>query len=324
MPKRQGAPIKLLLVGGAGFIGAEITARLLKRGHAVRVLDRNIKRFPSRQILKSKNDEFEVICGNYANCKMLEKALSGVDVVIHLASSTVPQSSNLDSISDVKGNVIASLRLLQACRERGVKKIVFTSSGGTVYGISQTIPMSEDNPTNPISSYGITKLMIEKYLQLFYHLYGLDYSILRCANAYGPGQNFISGQGAVGIFMRRMIMGESIIIWGDGSIVRDYVYVDDLAEAHILAANSKRHATIVNIGSGIGTSLNNLVHTIAKAINVIPVVEYSEARKFDVPNNILKIDRAKQVFNWAPKIDLETGVELTWKALSEEMRGRNS
>lgn len=312
--------MKLLLVGGAGFIGTEITVRLLRYGHIVRVLDRDTQRFQGQQELM--NGQFEAMAGDFANYEILDNALTGVDVVIHLASTTVPQSSNLDPISDVNGNIITSLRLLQACRDRGVKKIVFTSSGGTVYGLTQTASISEDNPTNPISSYGITKLMIEKYLQLFYQLYGLDYSILRCANTYGPGQNLTSGQGVVGIIMRQILMDESIVIWGDGSVVRDYVYVDDVAEAHILATSSKMCATIANIGSGIGTSLNELISTIARISNSTPAVEYREARKFDVPNNTLKIDQAKHVLGWSPKIDLDTGVELTWKWLYEEIRGK--
>jgi UDP-glucose 4-epimerase len=310
--------MKLLLVGGAGFIGAEITARLLRYGFTVRVLDRNIQRFQNQREPMHSNGRFEAICGDFADSEVIGYALTGIDVVIHLASSTVPYTSNLDPVVDVNDNVIGSLRMLQACRDRNVKKVVFTSSGGTVYGIAQTIPISEDHHTNPICSYGITKLMTEKYLQLSHHLYGLDYSILRCANTYGPGQNFATGQGAVGIFMRRMLTGKPFDIWGDGSVVRDYVYVGDVAEAHILAASSKERASILNIGSGIGTSLNDLVAAIARVTNAIPCVKHGGARQFDVPNNTLKIDRAREVLGWSPKIDLKTGIELTWKWLRKK------
>ena len=312
--------MKFLLIGGAGFIGSEIAARLLRNGHIVRVLDLNIQRFLTQKEFMNSKGQFEAISGDFADSDVLDSALTNVDVVIHLASSTVPHSSNLDPISDVNGNVISSLHLMQACRDRSVKKIVFSSSGGTVYGIAQSIPISEDHPTNPICSYGITKLMIEKYLQVFHQLYDLDYSILRCANAYGPRQNIASGQGVIGIFMQRMLMAKPIVIWGDGSVVRDYVYVGDVAEAYILAASSNKHAMIVNIGSGSGMSLNALISTIARVIKVIPSVEYSDARQFDAPNNTLNIDRAKQILAWSPKIELETGVELTWKWLREEVK----
>ena len=310
--------MKILLVGGAGFIGAEVTARLLKAGFTVRVLDRNLQRVQNQIEPTHSNGRFEAICGDFVDSEVIGYALAGIDVVIHLASSTVPHISNLDPVADINHNVIASLRLLQACLKHKVKKVVFTSSGGTVYGIAQTIPIPENHDTNPICAYGINKLMIEKYLQLSHYLNGLDYLILRCANTYGPGQNIVSGQGAVGIFMRQMLTRKPLDIWGDGSVVRDFVYVGDVAEAHVLAANSTERANILNIGSGIGTSLNNLIGAIARVTNAIPSVNYGGGRQFDVPNNTLKIDRARRVLGWSPKIDLETGIGMTWKWMLKE------
>jgi len=195
-----------------------------------------------------------------------------------------------------------------------VKKIIFPSSGGTVYGYPEPSSINEEHKTNPICSYGICKLMIEKYLYMFNNLYGLDYQILRISNPYGPYHNALS-QGVINVFLSKIIKGETIEIWGDGSICRDYIYIDDVIDILEMMANKDIDAKILNIGSGEGTSLNNLIKIMKSITGANFNVEYKEGRKVDVPVNILDISKACKLLDWKPKISLEEGIEITWKSI---------
>lgn len=159
--------------------------------------------------------------GDLGNHGLIREALEGIDVVFHLASTTLPKTSNDDPGYDVRSNVVDTIQLLEACVDAGVRKVIFASSGGTVYGVPERLPIKEDHPTNPISSYGIVKLTIEKYLGLFHYLYGLDYAALRISNPYGPYQDPAGQQGAISVFLHRILSGQPIAIWGDGEIVRE-------------------------------------------------------------------------------------------------------
>ena len=195
---------------------------------------------------------------------MLSETLNGIDTVFHLINTTLPKTSNDDPAFDVQSNVIETLFLLEQCVARKVKKIVFISSGGTVYGKPEKLPIAEDSPTNPECSYGIIKLTIEKYLALYHLLHGLDYVIVRPSNPFGERQNPNGIQGGIFEFQGKLAKGEPIEIWGDGEVVRDYVFIDDLVEGISKAATVGTSSRIFNLGSGKGYSLNDILKRIYK------------------------------------------------------------
>ena len=298
--------MRSLVLGGNGFIGAHLVDGLLEEGHPVRIYDRSPNRF------RTTPRDAEYVEGELGNHSLIREAVEGVEVVFHFVSTTIPKTSNDDPIYDVRSNLIDTLQLLESCVEAGVRKIVFASSGGTVYGQPQTMPITEDHPTNPITSYGVVKLAVEKYLGLFYHLHGLDYTALRISNPYGPYQDPGGQQGAVPVFLHRLRTGHPVTIWGDGSVVRDYLYISDLVEALKLVAEAETQQKVFNVGSGKGTALNELVAIIAEVTGERPEVEYLPGRALDVPANVLDVARVRDELGWSPRTDLAEGVARTW------------
>jgi UDP-glucose 4-epimerase len=301
--------MKALVIGGNGFIGINLVEELLAAGHHVRVFDR----YPSRY--RQPDARVEYISGDFANHGEVEEAVRGRDCIYHLAYTTLPQSSNEDPMYDVRSNVIDTLQLLQCCVASAVKKVIFISSGGTVYGVPRTTPIKEDHPTEPICSYGISKLTIEKYLQLFHHLHGLEFVVARISNPYGEGQNPNAKQGAVGVFLGNIAQGKPNTIWGDGEVVRDYLYIRDAAQALVRAAEYQPkpdEPRVFNIGSGVGHTLNDIICQIKAVVDVPVEVQFTPARALDVPVNVLDITRAKTYLGWQPKVDLKEGLRQTW------------
>ena len=299
-----------LVLGGAGFIGSHLAEALLAAGHRVKVFDRpHVDRLPE---LASKG-AVETFTGDFVNPRALAPALRGTEVVFHLISTTLPKSSNDNPEYDLESNVLGTLRLLTLCKEQKVRKLVFVSSGGTVYGIPRQLPIDEEHPTSPICSYGIHKLAIEKYLYLAQRTAGLDYCIVRPANLYGPRQRLDIAQGAVAVFLDRALKGEAIEIWGDGSVVRDYLYVGDAVEALVKAAAFGGEPRIFNIGSGVGASLNELVGEIRKLTGRTVKVQYSEARSVDVPANVLDCSRARRHLQWSARTPFAEGLRRTYE-----------
>lgn len=305
--------MKALVIGGNGFIGTSLVDELLNRGHQVRVFDR----YPSRY--QEPHHDVEYIVGDLGNHGEVHESVKDIDWVFHLAYTTLPQTSNDDPAYDVRSNVADTVQLLQECRQSGVRKVVFISSGGTIYGIPQRSPIPENHPTEPICSYGITKLAIEKYLNLFLRLYGLEYVVARISNPYGERQNPHAKQGVIGVFLGNIAQGRPVTIWGDGEVVRDYLYIGDASKALLQAAeyqpgvNGER---IFNIGAGHGVSLNELVREIKQVVDVPVEVSYTPARVVDVPANVLDISRAKEQLKWSPEVGLKEGIERTWKWVS--------
>ena len=292
-------------------MGTHLVDRLLEGGHGVRVYDRSPNRF------RKLPPEAEYTEGELGNHGLTREAVEGMEVVYHLAGTTLPKTSNDDPVYDVRSNLVDTIQLLKACVAAGVRKVVFASSGGTVYGVPEVVPIGEDHPTNPISSYGIVKLATEKYLGLFHHLYGLDYAALRISNPYGPYQG---QQGASSVFLNRIYAGQPISIWGDGGVVRDYLYVSDLIDALVRAAEVELPERVLNVGSGRGTSLNELVRLMAEVVGEQPAGEYLPARALDVPVSVLEIRRARAELGWSPKTELVEGIARTWdgvRTLSE-------
>jgi len=297
-----------LVLGGAGFIGSHLAEALLQAGHRVRIFDRpHLDRLPA--FLQRR--EFEVFTGDFLNPYALRAALEGSEIVFHLVSTTLPKTSNDNPAYDVESNVGGTLRLLELCRSQGVRKVVFISSGGTVYGVPRSVPIDESHPTDPLCSYGIHKLVIEKYLQLNHRIHGLDYCVVRPSNLYGPRQRLDVAQGAVAVFLDRALRGQPIQVWGDGSAVRDYLYVGDAAEALVKAAAFEGEPRLFNIGSGAGTSLTQLIQAIEALLGRPVPVEYAAARALDVPANVLDASLARRHLGWAPRTSLAEGLRQT-------------
>jgi UDP-glucose 4-epimerase len=245
------------------------------------------------------------------------EALTDMDIVVHLISTTLPKTSNDDPAFDVQSNVVETLFLLEQCVFQKIKKIIFFSSGGTIYGNPSILPVPEHATENPECSYGITKLTIEKYLALFYRLHGLEYTILRPSNVYGSRQNPNGIQGAVSVFLSKVKRGLPIQIWGDGNVVRDYIYIDDLVEAVSQVVKCNTADKIFNIGSGKGVSLNEIIDVIYQVTNRDKHVEYREKRTFDVPRIYLDVARAHQQLNWHASTPMVEGIEKTWAFIQE-------
>jgi UDP-glucose 4-epimerase len=303
---------KHLVLGGHGFVGQHIVKRLLEKGCDVRVLA-NSTQPACRAFQGDFSKNAEVVNGDYRDADIVRAALENVKCVYHLISTTTPASSIVDPTNDVQTNLLPTLQLLQLAVEQGVEQVVFSSSGGTVYGVLSQTPVLETHPTYPVSPHGIVKLAIEKYLHWFYHMYGLKYTILRIANPYGPGQNPKRGQGLISALLWRLVHNEPIEIWGDGQVVRDYIYVDDVARAVIMAAENKRPAQLFNVGSGSGVSIKELLEIIFDVTAHRTSVQYGDARAFDVPVSVLSIEKIQQEVGWQPRTSLEDGIHKTWE-----------
>lgn len=305
--------MKIAIFGGGGFLGSAICDRLLQDGYSIKIFERP-RINPYRNF---KNDEkVEWAIGDFSSIHDIETFIDDVDLVVHLVSSTLPRGSNDDMVYDVQSNVVSTLNLLNAMVTKGVRRIIFISSGGTVYGNPVYTPIDEDHPTNPVVSYGITKLTIEKYLLLYQRLYGIKTTILRVANPYGERQRVEAAQGAVGVFLGRALLKESIEIWGDGGVIRDYIYVGDVANAFLKAIEYDGPESIFNIGSGMGKSLNDVISEIEEILEMKFDIKYQPARPFDVPVSILSIELALAELGWAPQVSFRDGIRKTasWMA----------
>ncbi len=300
--------MKALVLGGGGFLGSHVVDALLGEGYAVRIFEKeSVKCDNIEHVL----DKVELVEGDFTNETHLKEAVKGVDYIVHCISTTFPKGSNDNPAYDISSNLVSTLHLLDAAVAEKVKKVIFFSSGGTVYGIPEKSPIPEEHPTDPLVSYGIQKLAIEKYLKLYQHLYGLDYGIMRISNPYGERQRPLATQGAVTVFLYKALKNESIEIWGDGTVTRDYLYVTDVSRAVTKLLKYTGDTRLFNIGSGKGLSLLDIVSSIEAVIGTRLDVRYTPARPFDVPVNVLDTTRASTVLGWTPSVELSEGLALT-------------
>lgn len=300
--------MKVVVIGGGGFIGINLCEALVSQGHAVRVFDRPRAKhtFPSN--IARQVEWFE---GDFLNSNEVNEALRGCEVVFHLVSTTLPKSSNENPAYDAESNIVASIHMLEAAKCLGVRKVVFNSSGGTVYGIPEEIPIPETHKTDPLCAYGIGKLAIEKYLALFHYRDGLDYFILRMSNPYGPYQQPCADQGAIAVFLSKALNGDTIEIWGDGSVTRDFIYISDAVDALVQMLYYEGPEHIFNVGSGEGHSLNDIIDLMEAVFGHHIKRRYMQGRSLDVPINLLDISRIQKELGWEPKTPLMDGMRCT-------------
>lgn len=297
--------MKALVLGGTGFIGSHIVDQLLARRHTVRVFSRTGEKY------RSPLAEVDYRTGVLGDSLAMAEALDGVDVVFHAVSTTVPSTSNLDPVADIQTNLVATVKLLEQMVQARVNRIVFLSSGGTVYGNPVAHPAAEDHPLRPLCSYGVVKVALEHYLYMYQRLHDLQPVVIRPSNAYGPRQGHIGVQGVIAAFLNQFKARQPLRVWGDGSVVRDYVYVDDLARLCLLAGETQETGT-VNAGSGRGHSITDIIEVVADVVGVTPEVIHEPARTYDVQKSVLDISKAQALFGWTPRTSLKEGIAQQW------------
>jgi UDP-glucose 4-epimerase len=307
-----------VVLGGSGFLGRRLCRAMLEVGFRIRSISRSGMPVGQPQTWWSDVEWVSASAGT-DSCAL---ALQDADLLVHLASTTLPSTSNSDICYDLESNVVATIKTLEAASALGVRRMVFVSSGGTVYGPARELPITESHPTDPICSYGIHKLAIEKYLQLFRSQNRLDSIVLRVSNMYGESQGCGRPLGAIAHFAARAVEGTPIQIWGNGTITRDYVYVDDVVNAILKSATYERAERIFNIGSGRGISLNQILDMLSLRLQKSVVVSYQPARGFDVPENILDTKRAKCELGWVSEVSLETGLDRMIRTVQSVLAAR--
>lgn len=302
--------MNIVLLGGAGFIGTNLVVSLAAdKENKITVVDRDKRFFRPLEDMRLSNVLF--VQYNFGMETNYDKLVHNQEIVYHLISTTVPTTSNQHITEELKGNVILSSNLFEACVREKVKKVVFISSGGTVYGKEDKCPLNEKTATNPITSYGVQKVTIEKLLYLYNYMYGLDYRIIRLANPYGPYQRPNGILGAVTTFTYKALRNEEIVVYGDGSVIRDFIYIDDAVRAILNIVNGSDVHHTFNLGCGYGTSIKQVIETIRNVLNKELNVRYTESRKVDVPVNYLDIQRYEKAYGKLNPITLEQGVERT-------------
>ncbi len=288
------------LVLGAGFIGRHVALGLARRGHRVTLASR---RPPADARAKIAWEFLELGSADW------DRLVADVDVVHHYAWGSIPASANANPGGDLLTNVGATIDLLDALRRRGGGRVVFSSSGGTVYGRLHEIPVPEDHVMVPINAYGAGKVAAETYFGLYRAMHGLDCRIARIANPYGAGQNLSRGLGAVTTFIHHALNQLPITIWGNGEVVRDYIHISDVVNCLIALAGAPRgDHYIFNVGSGAGVTLNAIVAELESQLGVRLDVTRTAPRPIDVPVSVLSIERAKSILAWSPALSFAAGI----------------
>lgn len=302
--------MNILILGAAGFIGTNLALSLVKnKENKITLVDEKREYFSNNSLINM--DNVSVSIEKFDKNADFENILENQGIVYHLVSTTIPTTSNRQIQHEMEENIGFTVNLLEQCVKCGVKKIVFISSGGTVYGREGVCPLKEDTPTHPITSYGVQKLAIEKMLYLYNYMYGLDYNIIRLANPYGPYQRPNGMLGAVTTFTYKALKKEEILVYGDGSVVRDYIYIDDAIKAIKTIAEGESEQKLFNVGCGYGTSINKLLEEIKLALGIEMNIVYKDGRQVDVPVNYLDINRYEKIYGKLNPISLQDGIKKT-------------
>jgi len=302
--------MKYLVTGGAGFVGSHLIQQIITEEHEVVCLDdfstgkrENLTEFADNILIKE---------GDIREPLFIKNSLENVDYVFHLAAQISVNRSTREPMFDASVNIEGIINLLEAIRQSSVKRIIYVSTGGAIYGEPSIIPATEKTTEEPISPYGISKLAAEKYLKWFHDVYGISYSIIRPANIFGPRQDPLGEAGVISIFLGKINNNLPVEIFGDGTDTRDYVYVKDIADICMKAINSSR-INIYNAGTGIQISLLELVEIISEVTNAKISKKFSSPRPGDVKHISIDSSRAKTELGWVPTTDLKEGIMETWK-----------
>lgn len=300
----------IVMFGAAGFIGTNLSLDYIKRKYSLTLVDTNTNFFLDEV---KKNAIIKEM--SFVEDADFSSVLKEGDIVYHLVSTTVPTTANQHIAQELSANIITTAKLLDACVAKNVKKIVFISSGGTVYGKETGCPLPEETPTYPINSYGLQKITIEKLLYLYNYMYGLDYRVIRLANPYGPYQRPNGILGAITTFTYKAIKKQPIVVYGDGSVVRDFIYIDDAIAAINKIVFEKSNYKTYNLGSGKGTSISEILNVICKIYGSHITIKYEEGRSVDVHENYLDISRFEKDFGKVSFVNLEEGIIKTGEFL---------
>lgn len=298
--------MKILVTGGAGFIGSHVVDAYIKNGHDVVVIDD----------LSMGNLENVHPGAKFYKLDIRDEGVKEIfreekfDLVNHHAAQMDVRKSVDDPIYDASVNILGVLNLLENCKNNGVKKFIFASTGGAIYGEQDYFPADEEHPLRPLSPYGITKLATEKYLYYYEKVFSLQYIILRYANVYGPRQNPHGEAGVVAIFTKKMLEGKQPQINGDGKQTRDYVYVDDVVRANVMALNHNK-SEIFNIGTGIETDVNTLFHKLRNYTGSDCEEYHAPPKKGEQLRSVLDYSKIKKELGWEPEINIDEGLRLT-------------
>ena len=305
---------KCLVTGGAGFIGSNLVDALIEHGHEVTVID-NLST-GKREYLNPKAKFYEIdICDQEKVAEMFNK--EKFEYVFHLAAQIDVRISVADPALDNKINVLGGLNILENCRQSKVKKLIFVSTGGALYGEAEEIPTKENYPTYPLSPYGIHKLTFEKYLHYYHIVYGQDYIALRLANVYGPRQYKGGEAGVVSIFVDHAVNDKKLLINGDGLQTRDFVFVGDVVRA-LVSAMASDYVGEINISTGRETNLLEIIEAIESAARKKVIKEHLPPKAGEQRRSVLDHGKAKEILGWQPLVDLHKGIEETLKWTKEQ------
>jgi UDP-glucose 4-epimerase len=311
--------MRILVTGGAGFIGSNTVDALVEAGAGpVAVLD-NLSSGKRHQVNPRAAFYQADLRDASAVAQIVEREKP--EVIYHLAAQMDVRRSVAEPAYDAQVNLVGFLNLIESARQNGLKRVIFASTGGAIYGEQSEFPCGEDHPCNPLSPYGIAKLATEKYLFFYRAQYGIDYLALRYANIYGPRQDPHGEAGVVAIFCARMLDGAPCTIFGDGRQTRDYTFVGDVVRANLYALTSKASGLAINIGTGTETSVNALHSALASIAGEVRTPLYAPARPGEQLRSVISADRAGQLLGWRPETVLADGLERTFSYFRDE-RGR--
>ncbi len=305
----------VVLTGAAGFIGSALTRRLLGDGHSILAID-DLSSGCIENLAKSADDPRLTFMASDVMADAAREAMasSGAEVFLHLAAHMDVRHSVVDPIGDARSNILGFLAVLESARVSGARKVVFASSGGTIYGEQDTLPIDEPAPVDPHSPYAASKLCGETYLAVYRHLYDLQSTGLALGNVYGPGQSPYGETGVVAIFASALLERRTATIFGGGDATRDFVYIDDVVEAFVLAAGSAGNGMRLNIGSGRETSVRELHRLIAEVVERPDRPTFLPARAGELQSVALDSTAAERVLGWSPRVGLPEGLmrTVTW------------
>ncbi|GJQ19722.1 MAG: UDP-glucose 4-epimerase [Bacteroidia bacterium] len=309
--------MNILVTGGAGFIGSHVVDAYIEQGHSVTVVDDLSSGSDSNLNRKATFFKMDIRDGRIADVF----AKGRFDLVNHHAAQMDVRRSVADPLFDASVNVLGSLNIFEQARKHGVRKIVFASTGGAVYGEQDEFPATENHPTRPLSPYGITKLSCEKYLYFYRQVHGMDHVILRYANVYGPRQNPHGEAGVVAIFCTRMLTGTDPVINGDGTQTRDYTFVEDVVRANVRALDFQG-SDIFNVGTGRETDVNTLFRHLRNALQSSCAERHGPAKEGEQKRSVISYAKIREALGWKPEVTLEDGLARTAKYFRERWGGQ--